>query len=184
MRCPEFLSRYSEFHDRRLPASDADAFNEHAKTCPACRRYHRVLTRSTGVLRDLPPLEPEDRFRESLVHRIYVDQELEKVWIGGRGSAMTTGAVLALAIVLTALAWSPRLGPSPTEVVVSPPPLLDSAVRTTPVGSFSSSILVEAPAPDGGLWQSPHDLLYEYSSLHNRARRPAPVLVRTGAEPD
>lgn len=179
MRCPEFISRYSEYHDGLLNSELAAQFESHAERCSQCGRYGTVLEKSTGLLRELPELEPSPRFRESLVQKIYVDGELEKLWMGSRGSAVTTGAVLALAVVLTALAWSPafRPGASPPEAR-NGVELESQGVRTTPVGTFSSSIVVDAE-PDQRLWRSPNDLLHSYSSLSNRTRSAA-TLVRTG----
>lgn len=170
MRCPEFISRYSEYQDGRLSAELTAAFESHASACDRCGRYGAVLEKSTGVLRDLPRLEPPPRFREALVQRIHVDGELERLWMGSRGSAVTTGAVLALAVVLTALAWSPAFKPessaTPTAGGVE---LEDLGVRVTPVGTFSSSTIVDSE----NLWQSPNDLLHSYSSLSNRTRTSA-----------
>jgi len=183
MRCPEFISRYSEYHDGRLNSKLAADFEAHAESCGRCSRYDAVVEKSTDLLRDLPELQPSPRFRESLVRKIYVDGELEKLWMGSRGSAVTTGAVLALAVLLTALAWSPAFRPGAAPSEASGGVELDSqGVRTTPVGTFSSSIIVD-PDPDQGLWQSPNDLLHSYSSLSNRTR-PSASLVRTGLSPE
>jgi len=184
MRCPEFISRYSEYHDGRLNAERSAAFEAHARACSRCGRYQAVLERSTGLLRQLPQLKTEPRFRESLVQRIYVDGELERLWMGSRGSAVTTGAVLALAVVLTALAWSPAFRDNAPSEVREAVELPDQGVRATPVGTFSSSIIVDPPAPDAGLWQSPNDLLHAYSSLSNRTRNTSGGLVRTGLTPE
>lgn len=180
MRCPEFISRYSEYHDGRLTPAMAAAFESHAEICARCSRYGSVLEKSTDVLRELPRLEPPPRFRESLVQRIHVDGELERLWMGSRGSAVTTGAVLALAVVLTALAWSPAFRPDDDTVpVAGGVELEDLGVRATPVGTFSSSIIVDS----NELWQSPNDLLHSYSSLSNRTRTSG-SFVRTGLTPD
>ena len=179
MRCPEFLSRFSEYRDGLLSDELTKRLTEHAASCEACSRYQAVLDTSTRVLRTLPGVVPEPSFRDSLAHRIYVDQELEKVWMGARGSAVTTGAVLALAIVLTALAWSPTFRTEPVREARQTEPVTTANVRSTPVGTFSSALFVEPALPSDGLWQSPSALLHAYSALSTPTRNPLVRPART-----
>lgn len=183
MHCRSFLDRYSDYHDGLMPEEVAADFERHLDECSDCRRYRNVLSVSTGVLRGLPRLEAGDSFRHLLVHRLSVNQEIERLWIGSRGSAVTTGAVLALAILLTALAWSPMLGPEPVEITLDPIVVTTPSVRATPLGTFSSSLLVGIPAGAGEmeLWLSPSELFYQYSAFSQRGRpAPQPAFVRTG----
>jgi hypothetical protein len=104
-------------------------------------------------------------------------------------SSGTTGlAMVGMAILLTAVAWSPALRPSPPTVelepiVVSRPPVVYRPRAST---VFSTAFRT-SPRPHtvttAGLWDDAHALLFEYSRLSQRyARRSS--LWRSGLEQD
>ena len=105
----------------------------------------------------------------------------------GKGSATPAVTVLGMAILLTAIAWSPIFGSGVPEVdlpaiVVSGPPMSEllfepDALGVTPVSSGLFS---------GGLWSDAENLLYEYSPMSERYRdqqdRGERVLRKTGLD--
>jgi len=111
----------------------------------------------------------------------------------GRGSATPAMTVLVMAILLTAVAWSPTLGSGVPEVdlpaiVVSGPPLLDPLFESDAAGAMPVSFDVSASSGlfPGGLWSDARRLLFEYSPMsgRNRGRTDSGerVLRRTGLD--
>ena len=61
MDCHEFLARYSDYDDSRIPPSEAARFHAHLAECPSCARYDRVLRKGRMVARQLR-VEPSTDF--------------------------------------------------------------------------------------------------------------------------
>jgi hypothetical protein len=134
----------------------------------------------------MPKAELAESFRPRLQHRLFHLDD-EAVSHPGKGSATSVVTVLGMAILLSAVAWSPMIGNGVPEVVlpaivVSGPPVLDplfdrDAIRATPVSSDLFS---------GGLWSDAESLLYEYSPMSERSRRQGDgnqrALRRTGLD--
>jgi hypothetical protein len=125
----------------------------------------------------MPQAELAESFRPRLQHRLFHLDDGASVTQTGRGSATPAVTVLGMAILLTAVAWSPMVGGGVPEVALpaivvsgppTPAPLLGSDVLgPTPVSS-------DAPASSGlfpgGLWSDAKSLLYEYSPMSERYR--------------
>ena len=187
MICSEFLSRFSEFYDAPIGAPERLEAEAHMASCERCARYQEVVSRSVALLHVLPRAELAESFRPRLQHRLFHLDDGGSVAQSGRGSATPAVTVLGMAILLTAVAWSPTIGSGIPEldlpaIVVSGPPMLDpllepDAFGPTPVSSGLFS---------GGLWSDAENLLFEYSPMSERNRerqdRSERVLRRTGLD--
>jgi anti-sigma factor RsiW len=95
------------------------AADEHLASCAECRRYMHVIERGLELLHALPAPEVRDDFVPRLQHRIYhVDQERSLRWHTSSGT--TALAMAGMAILLTAVAWSPVLRSSAPTVELEP----------------------------------------------------------------
>ncbi len=171
MNCSEFLSRFSEFYDAPHGAPVRKEAEDHIAACGKCARYLEVVTRSVALLHSMPRAELAESFRPRLQHRLFHLDDGGSVARPGRGSATPAVTVLGMAILLTAVAWLPKIGGGVPEVdlpaiVVSGPPRPEflfepDGPRLTPV---SSGLF------PGGLWSDAENLLYEYSPMSERNR--------------
>ena len=196
MDCSEFLSRFSEFYDAPREAPVRQEADAHMAACGKCARYQEVVSRSVALLHEMPRAELAESFRPRLQHRLFhLDDGGAAGQQPGRGSATPAVTVLGMAILLTAVAWSPTLGNGVPEVqlpaiVVSGPPTLDplldplldpDAAGLMPV---SSDVPASSGLFPGGLWSDARSLLYEYSPMSERYRGQRDlgerVLRRTG----
>lgn len=108
MTCREFLARYSEYLDERVGPLEAERWRSHAMLCRSCARYDQVLRDGLERVRELPDIEPSSDFLPRLQHRLYHlhDDDLES---GNRASGGSAAVALAVAAMLTLLAWSPLI---------------------------------------------------------------------------
>ncbi len=169
--------------------------------CGKCARYQEVVSRSVALLHVMPRAELGESFRPRLEHRLFHLDDGGAVGRSGRGSATPAVTVLGMAILLTAVAWSPTIGSGVPEVqlpaiIVSGPPTLDplldpgldlrldaDAAGLVPV---SSRVPASSGLFPGGLWSDAKNLLYEYSPMSERYRGQRDpgerVLRRTGLD--
>ncbi len=173
MNCTEVVARFSEYVDGTASPTDAASIDRHLETCGTCRRYRNVLVHGTELLRHLPEPELGEDFEPRLQHRLFhVDDE--RVLQDHSASGASAMTVLGIALLLTAVAWSPTLF-SGAPVVELAPIVVDQAPRRSPVrpagslpGVFSSKSEPDLNAP---LWDG--QLLYEYTPLSQRYERRA-----------
>lgn len=139
MNCTEVVNSFTEYLDGNVSRDEAAAIEAHLEGCRSCVRYRNVLVHGSHVLRSLPQPELREDFEPRLQHRLYhVDDE--RALASSGTPAMT---VLGIALLLTAVAWSPALftGGGNRDV---PTAVADNrAVRTapqpaSPPGTFSS----------------------------------------------
>lgn len=172
MNCSDFVARFTDYVDGSATRGEIAAMDAHAEGCGSCRRYKTVFEHGASILRTLPQPELMEDFEPRLRHRIYHLDDLRRL---SENSASGTPAlsVLGIALVLTAVAWSPTLrGELP--VVELDPIVVDraparSAQRTgerAPDGPFWPASFTDL---DRGLWDNA--VLYEYSPLSQRYRR-------------
>ncbi len=170
MDCSEFLSRFSEFYDAPDGAPVRQEAEAHMARCAKCARYQEVVTRSVALLQVMPRAELAESFRPRLEHRLFHLDDGGSVARPGKGSATPAVTVLGMAILLTAIAWSPQIGNGVPEVdlpaiVVSGPP--------TPQLLFEPDVPGVTPVSSGlisgGLWDA-ENLLFEYSPMSERYR--------------
>lgn len=183
MDCAEFLAIYSDIADGTAAGDRLDAAEAHASTCASCRRYRDVLHAGTKLLRSLPAPELAHDFHPRLQHRLFHAADARRD-APGDGSATPPLTVLGMALLITVVAWSPIFGRDPVvelePIVVSRP----APVRPTRPANALPGLLQPVRAAsglDGGLWDDPRALLYEYSPLSQRYRRASP-LRRTGLD--
>ncbi len=191
MDCSEFLSRFSEFYDAPRGAPVRQEAEAHTAACGKCARYQEVVSRSVALLHAMPRAELAESFRPRLEHRLFHLDDGGAGGRPGRGSATPVVTVLGMAILLTAVAWSPTMGSSVPEVelpaiVVSGPPMLDPPLDPDAAGLMpvSSGVPASSGLFQGGLWSDAKSLLYEYSPMSERYRGQRDsgerVLRRTG----
>ncbi len=191
MDCSEFLSRFSEFYDAPRGAPARKEAEAHMAACEKCARYQEVVSRSVALLHVMPRAELAESFRPRLQHRLFHLDDAGAVARPGRGSATPAVTVLGMAVLLTAIAWSPTIGSGVPEVelpaiVVSGPPLLDPLLDPDAAGLMpvSSGVPASSGLFQGGLWSDAKNLLYEYSPMSERYRGQRDpgerVLLRTG----
>ena len=167
MNCSEFVARFTDYVDGDAPSIDVEAMEEHLGGCESCRRYRTVVEHGAALLRSLPAPELREDFEPRLQHRLYHVQE-ERSISDHATSRMPAFAVFGIAVLLTAVAWSPLLkGSAP---VVQLEPIVVDRAPATPVRPASTQRrpleLRAAPALDEGLWDDTR--LYEYSPLSRR----------------
>lgn len=174
MNCSDVVDRFTEYLDGTAPASEVTAIERHLERCGSCVRYKIVLDNGARLLRSLPEPELRDDFAPRLQHRLYhVDDERTLSAHGASGAPAFT--VLGIAVLLTAVAWSPVLF-SGAPVIELAPIVVDRAPQrftarptsATPPGTFSTKAEL-----DGGLWAN--TLLYDYTPLSQRYEQRAHV---------
>lgn len=169
MNCSDLLARFTDYLDGSASEVDVALMEEHLEGCPACGRYKVVLEHGANLLRDLPEPEIREDFGQRLQHRLYhVDDERALSAHAGSGAPALT--VLGIAVLLTAVAWSPAFfarAPvvhlAPIVVDRAPTRSLIRPASATPPGTFSTK--GEADLGEG-LWAN--TLLYDYSPLSQR----------------
>lgn len=171
MNCSEFVTRFTDYVDGGAPHEDMRAMEEHLCGCDSCRRYKTVVEHGAQLLRSLPAPELREDFEPRLQHRLYHVQE-ERVLSEAATSRTPALTVLGIALLLTAVAWSPLLRTG-APVVELPPIVVDRAplpLRVRPAGAEAGPLRLRAtPALDQGLWDDTR--LYEYSPLSRRYER-------------
>lgn len=180
MTCERFLEGFTEYRDGVAPEGFRREADAHLEACPDCRHYLHVVERGLEVLRREEALEVPEDFQPRLRHRLYhVDDEV--VLHRHVNSGATGLAVLGIALVLTAVAWSPILRPPApvvelSPIVVSRPP---AALRLQPVRAVLDDGTTGSAWRDPDLWDDAHSLLFQYSELSQRYRQRA-LLRRAG----
>jgi anti-sigma factor RsiW len=168
MNCSEFISRFTDYVDGDVPPPDVEAMEGHLSGCESCRRYKTVVEHGAALLRSLPAPELREDFEPRLQHRLYHVQEERSVpeHVTSRTPAF---AVFGIAVLLTAVAWSPLLREN-APVVQLDPIVVDRAPvapRARPLGPQRRPLELRiAPVLDEGLWDDTR--LYEYSPLSRR----------------
>ena len=185
MDCAEFLGGFSDYVDGNASEEHTIAAERHLQECASCRRYREVWEAGTDILRSLPAPGLRDDFRPRLKHRLFHVAD-EKGDVLHAGSATPPLTVVAMAVLLTVVAWSPLVRRAPVvelePIVVSRPP---SARLFRPVNALPG--FQQQPrtwsALSTGLWDGPRALLYEYTELSQRYRRASSV-TRARVDPD
>ncbi len=183
MNCSDFVARFTDYVDDAAPPALVQAMEEHLDGCVSCRRYQAVVEHGAELLRSLPAPELREDFEPRLQHRLYhVQEELTlSTHATSRTPALT---VFAIAVLLTAVAWSPLLREGAPVVELEPivvnraPP----APRIRPAALQARAIEPRvAPTLDAGLWEDTR--LYEYSPLSRRYQSELRA-VQVGLAPD
>lgn len=171
MNCSDVVARFTDYLDGMSQPAERSAIEEHLEHCSACVRYRNVMVHGADLLRSLPEPELQEDFEPRLKHRLFhIDDERALIAHAASGAPAMT--VLSIALLMTAVAWSPALFlGAPTidlpVIVVDNPPRRGSGQRVTPPGVFSTT-QPEAEF-DEGLWAN--QLIYDYSPLSQRYER-------------
>lgn len=76
MNCRDFLDRHTEYVDGVIDSPTAVRMSEHARSCPSCARYDRVVRRSGELVRDLlPAIGVSTDFGPRMRHRLYHERD-------------------------------------------------------------------------------------------------------------
>lgn len=185
MDCSEYLEHASEFLDGRIEGPLALELEAHLSECPSCRRHHTTMERGLHLLRSLSKIEVPSDFRPRLAHRIYHIEDGSSIARESLGSGATTASVVAIAVLLAVVAWTPRGGAPevslefPAVMVAGPPAQFSAPEARAPGFSRGSSFFATADFQEG-VWGDSHRILFEYSSLSDRRREQA--LSRLGLQ--
>jgi anti-sigma factor RsiW len=174
MDCTHFVARFTEYLDGDLSPAEASAMKEHLERCGSCQRYRSVVEHGRSVLLSLPVPELREDFTSRLEHRLLhvADEHELPDEVDSRAPAL---AVLGVAVLLTAVAWSPLLiGGAP--VVQLAPIVVDHApVEPTRLPVSKATDLSGGPQGppqlDRNIWEDMR--LYEYSPLSRRYQESA-----------
>jgi anti-sigma factor RsiW len=185
MTCAEFVEGFSEYYDGTAPEAFVREAESHLERCATCRRYRRVMDRGAELLRALPEPEVNEDFVPRLRHRLYhVDQEPS---LHGHTTSGTTAlALIGVALLLAAVAWSPALWQGvPTvelaPIVVSRP---HSIARLRAMDYFPGRFGQATPGVlKAGLWDDAPAMLFQSSRLYRRYEATS-AIRRTGLEQD
>lgn len=169
MDCSDFVARFTDYVDGAVASPEAAAMQAHLEHCESCRRYKTVVEHGADLLRSLPAPELREDFEPRLQHRLYHVQE-ERALSEHATSRTPAFAVFGIAVLLTAVAWSPLLRGS-APVVQLEPIVVDRAPapapRVRPVSAQRPPLQLRAgPELDGGLFEDTR--LYEYTPLSRR----------------
>lgn len=169
MNCSDYVAALTDHLDGSALEEDVRGLEAHLESCAACRRYRAVVEKGAELLRALPEPELTEDFGPRLQHRLYnVDEEAA---LYGAASATPAMTVVGMALLLTAIAWSPTLRQRAPEIVLEPivvdQPPVELPVRAASAMPGGMSL---RPVSDfeRGLWDDAHNLLYEYSPLSQR----------------
>ncbi|MDA0312251.1 MAG: anti-sigma factor [Gemmatimonadetes bacterium] len=180
MNCSDYVANFSDFLDGTAPADEIRLFEAHVEGCADCRRYREVVQRGSEVLRMLPEPELTEDFAPRLRRRLY--QVPHHGALASGASATPAMTVVGMAILLTAIAWSPALKGVPQIemapiVVDRPAPRRPTSLPFRPVNAMPADMPERRPLADleGGLWDDSQALMYEYSPLSQRYRQRAAV---------
>jgi anti-sigma factor RsiW len=176
MNCADFMARASDYFDGSASADEVPLLEQHLRLCDACRRYKSVYEQGTSLLRALPEPELGEDFGPRLQHRLFhVDDR--RALIDASGSATPGLTVLGLAVLLTAVAWSPLLREAEPVVELSPIVVDHVHSPAPPPSAVGFASTRELEVLHAGLWEQAR--LYEYTRLSKRYTR-EDVSERTG----
>lgn len=132
--CDEFRAGHVEYMDGLLGSARADAWSRHARACLPCARYDRTVRRACAAARAMPSVSASDEFRPRLQHRLFHVQD--DASLSRRDSRGHVAVSVALAGLMTALAWSPLLVDEPAAVEL--PPVQAQAPLPSAAGALSA----------------------------------------------
>lgn len=179
MSCIEFLERYSDFRDDELLPEEAAQLRGHLVDCPSCRRYDRTVSKGVAILRDTPPPELREDFRERIRFAIY-QEEYEARRRGrtllGRGMMVGVGVAATVAVAM-GMALLRERGTALDGAPVA-------AIESVPSPAAGSSLTRPAPLQSAArnldeieFLSGTNVLLYENSPLFRRHREPEILMV-------
>ncbi len=104
MTCQDCIAQVTDFLDETLSPIEWARHASHIERCASCARYHRVLRRGLGLVRDVAEIEPTPGFRTRLHRRLRgVNEERRRRERAASGAAL----VLVVAGLVALAAWVP-----------------------------------------------------------------------------
>jgi hypothetical protein len=186
MNCSEFLSSFTTFYDAAPGSPERAAAEEHLGCCESCQRYVDVVDRGVSMLKAMPAPALPTNFGSRLEHRLMHVMDEENRFRSGTESAIPVVTILGMAILLTAVAWTPKLLRSTPEVVIAPIVVSEPPEDSAPFGTARPPFLLGDVNPSPlrmgeGLFDDPTSLFYQYSPLAAKYRNSG-LLRRTGLD--
>jgi hypothetical protein len=186
MSCSEFLTSFTTFYDAAPGSPERADAEAHLAGCGSCRRYVQVVDRGVSMLRQVPAPSVPANFGSRLEHRLMHVMDEQNEFRSGTGSAIPVVTVLGMAILLTAIAWTPRLFTSTPEVELPPIVVSEPPENAAPFGTARPPFLLGDVNPSPlrmgeGLFDDPTSLFYKYSPFGEKYRKSG-LLRRTGLD--
>jgi anti-sigma factor RsiW len=117
MSCNRIESRILPYVDGRLKASEAREVETHLTACAACRLRVSEFRAVSGLLDELPQMEPSDAFDARVRARVAAESVKRSWWAW---LAPSPRVAFAASMLLLATVW---IGSRPTHYPASNPPV-------------------------------------------------------------
>ena len=114
MSCDRMENRILPYVDGRLKASEIREVETHLKTCAACLLRMNEFRALSGLLDELPQIEPSDAFDARVRARVAAEPVKPAWW---EAFAPSLRVVFAASMLLLATVW---LGLRPNDLVMGP----------------------------------------------------------------
>jgi anti-sigma factor RsiW len=121
MSCDRMENRILPYVDGRLKAGEMREVEAHLKTCAACLLRVNEFRAVTGLLDELPQIEPSAAFDIRVHARVAAEPVKESWWTG---FAPSLRVVFAAAMLLFATVW---IGSKPSDSLSGPSAVTDEA---------------------------------------------------------
>src|ERR1035438_5271072 len=122
MSCNRMENRILPYVDGRLKTSEMHKVEAHLKTCAACLLRVNEFRAVTGLLDELPQIEPSGAFDARVRARVAAEPVKQSWWAG---FAPPLRVVFAAAMLLVATVW---IGSRPSDTLNGPGPATEEAV--------------------------------------------------------
>ena len=114
MSCDRMENRILPYVDGRLKTSEMSEVEAHLKTCAACLLRVNEFRAVTGLLDELPQIEPSGPFDARVRARVAAEPVKQSWWAG---FAPSLRVVFAAAMLLVATVW---IGSRPNDLAMGP----------------------------------------------------------------
>ena len=121
MSCNRMENRILPYVDGRLKTSEMHEVEAHLKTCAACLLRVNEFRAVTGLLDELPQIEPSGAFDARVRARVAAEPVKQSWWAG---FAPPLRVVFAAAMLLVAMVW---IGSRPSDTLSGPNAVTDEA---------------------------------------------------------
>jgi anti-sigma factor RsiW len=122
MSCNRMENRILPYVDGRLKAGEMREVEAHLKTCAACLLRVNEFRAVTGLLDELPQIEPSGAFDARVRARVAAEQVKQNWWAV---FAPSVRVVFAAAMLLVATVW---IGSKPSDTLNGSNPATEEAV--------------------------------------------------------
>lgn len=104
LACHDFMEGHGDYLDQVMSPAEAQVFDAHARSCPRCGNFDRVVRRGLLLARNLPELQPSPHFHEQLQARLMrlEDEPPQRPVVANTGTLVVIAAVLGF-VALTPL---------------------------------------------------------------------------------